>query len=256
MANLLLHMGSQIVDRDILEGVLTPRPTRSWVPIPHIDVLDGVRKTLERTGMRIVNQALGLSRDEARFFGLLEVENGARHQDYATVIGLRNSHDKTFPVGLCMGSCVLVCDNLCFSGEVTLIRRHTRFVRRDLPMLIDQAVGKLGDLRRTQDDRIDSYRAFEMTDLLVHDLVINAMDARVIGPTKLPQVLALWRKPEHVEFQDRTAWSLFNAITETLKGTNLHELSRRTQTLHGLFDNYTAVDKTDAVETTVEVESN
>jgi hypothetical protein len=50
-------------------------------------------------------------------------------------------------------------------------------------------------------------------------------------------VLREWRAPRHNEFRagGRTAWRLFNAFTEGLKG-NLDALPRRTQALHGLLD--------------------
>ena len=37
--------------------------------------------------------------------------------------------------------------------------------------------------------------------------------------TRLPAVLREWREPRHPEFREgRTAWRLFNAFTEALKG--------------------------------------
>ncbi len=47
--------------------------------------------------------------------------------------------------------------------------------------------------------------------------MIKALDARAITVTQIPAVLAEYRKPRHVEFEDRTAWSWFNCVTETLK---------------------------------------
>jgi len=60
---------------------------------------------------------------------------GQETSDYAWIVGLRNSHDKTYPAGLVAGSKVFVCDNLCFSGEVRLSRKHTRHAVRDLKHL-------------------------------------------------------------------------------------------------------------------------
>jgi hypothetical protein len=67
--------------------------------------------------------------------------------------------------------------------------------------------------------------------------VIQALDARVVPVTRIPLVLQEWRQPRHLEFRegDRTAWRLFNAFTEALKG-NLDALPGRTQALHGLLD--------------------
>jgi hypothetical protein len=206
------------------------------VPVPHNRLLDTTQQALEHSGLRVVSEAHGLARDGRRYFGLLQVVNGHEDRDYGLVIGLRNSHDQSFPAGLVVGANVFVCDNLSFSGEVRLARKHTSRIERDLPQLIERAVGRLGDLRRTQEDRFAAYRQRELTDGAAHDLIIQALDARVLPLLRVPEVIQEWREPRHPEFsQGRTAWRLFNAFTETLKG-NLGELPRRTQALHGLLD--------------------
>ena len=55
-------------------------------------------------------------------------------------------------------------------------------------------------------------------------------------PAMLPKVLKEWREPQHECFEARTGWSLFNAFTETLKGSNPFRLPKRTAALHGLMD--------------------
>ncbi len=236
-ANLSLHCGSHPTTRDRLAAVATPPRTPSWVPIPHHRLLAGVQAALERAGLAVVTEAHSLSRDGTRYFGLLQVTNGADNPgDFGLVVGLRNSHDKSFPAGLVVGASVFVCDNLSFSGEVRLARKHTAHVERDLPQLIDRAVGRLGELRRTQEERFAAYRRRELTDGAAHDLLIQALDARVVAVTRIPEVLREWRTPHHPEFRvGRTAWRLFNAFTESLKG-GLDVLPRRTQALHGLLD--------------------
>jgi hypothetical protein len=101
---------------------------------------------------------------------------------------------------------------------------------------VDRAVGLLGGLRRTQEQRFAAYKGHELTDGQAHDTLVRALDAKVLPVTRLPDVIQEWREPRHPEFRDgRTAWRLFNAFTEILKG-NLGELPRRTQALHGLMD--------------------
>jgi hypothetical protein len=235
--NLILHAGADAVSRDQISAVKTPARTATWVPIPHDRLLEGVQTTLERAGLHVVSEAHGLTHDGARYFGLLHVANGHPDQDFGLVVGLRNSHDKRFPAGLVVGANVFICDNLSFSGEVRLARKHTAHVERDLPSLIEGAVGRLGDLRRSQEQRFGAYKQHELSDGAAHDLVIRALDSRVLPTTHIPGVLREWREPRHPEFREvgRTAWRLFNAFTESLKG-NLEALPKRTQALHGLLD--------------------
>jgi hypothetical protein len=235
--NLMLHCGARAASREQIAAVATPHRTGTWVPIPHGHLLAGVQGCLERAGLAVVTEAHGLTRDGARYFGLLQVANGDNPDDFGLVVGLRNSHDKSFPAGLAVGASVFVCDNLSFAAEVRLARKHTSHIARDLPQLIERAVGRLGDLRRSQEQRFAAYKQRELTDGQAHDLIVQGLDARVLPLTRIPPVLREWREPRHPEFREggRTAWRLFNAFTEGLKG-NLDALPRRTQALHGLLD--------------------
>src|SRR5207249_7085786 len=140
-------------------------------------------------GLSIVNQAHSVTHDGLRYFGLMEIQNGVIHQDYAWVLGLKNSHDKSFPAGIVAGANVLVCDNLSFSGEIKIARKHTRFIVRDLPGLVSGAVGQLSDRWHAQAERINAYRGHELTDVQAHDLVIRALDNRAITVTQVPTIL-------------------------------------------------------------------
>ncbi|MEX2382954.1 MAG: DUF932 domain-containing protein [Opitutales bacterium] len=233
--NLLLHCGSDAVPREELSKVRTPAPTRTWQPIPHPLLLHQVEAALPRYGMRVVSQAHGLSHDGNRYFGLLEVANGSNHPDFSRVLGIRNSHDKRFPAGLVLGNQVLVCDNLSFSGEIKVARKHTTFILNDLPHLIDDGVCRLRDSWHEQDRRIEDYQRCQMRDPIVHDLTIHALDRGIICGSQVPKVLQEYREPRHDAFRPRTLWSWFNACTETLKG-NLGLLPARTQRLHLLCD--------------------
>ncbi len=233
--NLILHCGAEAVERDALKSVRTPVATPTWQPVPHLRLVEQVERALAASQLTVVNQAHALSHGGDRYFGLLQVQNGGVNPDYAWVLGLRNSHDKRFPAGIVAGAAVFVCDNLSFSGEVQLARKHTTRIERDLPMLTERAIGQLVERWHSQDVRIVRYREAAINDATAHDLMIRAVDVGVLPCSNLPKVLTEWREPTHPEFQPRNTWSLFNAFTEALKG-NLPLLPRRTQALHGLMD--------------------
>ena len=238
MANLLMHCGGREVTRDEIANAPTPERTNTWVPVAHNRLLKLAQSTIESQGYSVTNEAHGLWGDGARYFGLMELVGGNANDDYSLVLGLRNSHDKTFPASLALGSQVLVCDNLSFFGEVVLTRRHTRFIERDLPGIVTQAVGRLSEMRTQQADRIDAYKQKRIRDRTAHDLMVRAVDSRVIPVTQLPLVVKEWREPSHDEFTEngRSVWRLFNAFTESFKTRSLEMLPRRSQALHGLLD--------------------
>lgn len=235
---MLLHCGGEHVERRAIYEVPTPARTDTWYPLAHADLLDEVEGQLQGAGFRITGQGHALSHLGARYFGLLEItpEDSDEDRDYGWVVGIRNSHDKTYPAGLVAGSKVFVCDNLAFCGDVRISRKHTRFAARDLKHLTARAVGQLGDRFHALDCRINAYRDQPVSDRLAHDTVVRALDCRAIVTSQIPDVLREWRQPSHEDFAARNAWSLFNAFTEASKGINPATLVTRTQALHGLFD--------------------
>lgn len=241
MESLNLMIGSEKdskrIERGDLTKIATPSSTETWVPIPHARFLDTIEKCLTRSGLTTVTEAHGVTHEGRRYFGMLQVQNGSTPGDYSVIVGLRNAHDKRFNAGLAVGARVFICDNLSFSGEIQIGRKHTRFINRDLPQLIESAVGRIGDLRRSQDERFIAYKGKTLSDARVNDILIQSLDARVVPASRIPAVLEEYRNPGHEEFKEkRNAWRLFNAYTEVLKGSNIFERPRVTQALHGLID--------------------
>jgi hypothetical protein len=89
-----------------------------------------------------------------------------------------------------------------------------------------------------QDQRIARYKATRLSNMRAHHLIVKALEARAIPATAVPTAVAEWRRPSHSEFAEggRTAWRLFNSLTESLKSRSLDALPRRTQMLHGMLD--------------------
>ena len=240
---MLLHCGGQVIERDALFGITTPPATDTWFPLSHRHLVVEVETQLVDAGFNLLGQTHAISHDGNRYFGILEVSQfGNMPQNgHGWVVGLRNSHDKTFPAGLVAGTKVFICDNLAFSGLIQIRRKHTRFAVRDLRQLTARAIGQLGTHLVQLDKRIEAYQHMRLTDSRAHDLVIKATDCRAITTSQIPEVLAHWRKPEHEEFRPRTAWSLFNAFTEAFKEINPHTAIARGEALHGLFDGAVAL---------------
>ncbi len=234
--NLYLHCGGALVETEQLERVETPEAVGRWQPVGHAKLAAQVRRGLEDAGMQVLTEAHALNRGGAQYFGLMQVAvDGHESDDWGTIVGLRNSHDKRFPAALAMGSSVFVCDNCAMNGEVVLARRHTTNILRDLPQVTARAIGKLSDFVGMTERRADAYRNREMGNAEAHDLIVRALDAHAITTTMVPKVLEQWRAPNHAEFKDRNLWSLYNAFTETLKG-GLLKLPRRSEALHGVLD--------------------
>ena len=249
--NLVLHCGAQAVERTALDSVVTPVATATWQPIPHLRLVEQVELALTSCRFHVVNQAHSLSADGSRYFGLMQIRNGRKEADYAWVLGLRNSHDKSFPAGIVAGTQVFVCDNLSFGGEVKFARKHTRFIQRDLPFIVARAIARLGEKWQTQERRIAVYKDRLLNDSEAHDLLVRALLIGAIGSRTVLPVLDQWRNTVHNEFAPRTVWRLFNAFTETLKGDNLMFLPKRTEALQLLLDRHVGIAEGDRTLTEI-----
>jgi hypothetical protein len=238
---LMLHAGATKVTGAELKDVPTPQPTDTWHPIPHHLLLGHVREALTSRDIGIISEQHGLQSSGDNYFGVLTVGRQSELGDFNYVVGLRNSHAKRFPAGLVVGLHVTVCDNLSFSGEIRMDRKHTTHIERDLEGLVLNSVGQLSDRWVDQERRVEAYRNTKVSNIRAHDILIHGLDSRIITAHQLPQILGRWRKPQHEEFEPRTAWSLFNCFTEVLKDISLFLLAPRTQALHGLLDQFCGV---------------
>jgi hypothetical protein len=133
------------------------------VPLPHGQVLTTVEHTLVANGYLVTDMRLGVSSDQCRFFGTLDLS--FRLIDGVTLaVGVRNSTDKTFPLGFCSGSRVFVCDNLAFRSELLVRTKHTRFGQERFMTAICAAVQRLQNFQASEVFRLEQARSTRLTE--------------------------------------------------------------------------------------------
>jgi hypothetical protein len=237
MNGLILHCGGQVKTRDEVFAVPVPEATGTYVPLPFESFITRIEKQLLVEGIRVVGEQFALSHNGMRFFGLLGLEMpGHNSALYRSVLGLRNSYDKSFSTGVCIGASVFVCDNLSFNGEVSFARKHTANLLRDLSWLLTETVSRLPGKFLAQAATFDAYQNTDLTDAKAHDLIIRLVDEGALNVGDIRTVLREWRQPKHVEFAEhKNGWRLFNAATEAIKG-DLWRLPARTTKLHKVLD--------------------
>ncbi len=234
MSNLIVHSGGKIVDREAVFATETPEPNGKHYPVPHGVLVDEIQNQLTGYGYKVNKEEHCLAQNGNHWFGVFELST--ERDDRTIVVGGRNSHDKRFSASVAMGNRVFVCDNLSFSGEVSLSRKHTRYVLRDLPGLTMRAVAKLTHAKHRQDQQFAAYQGTQLSDERARSLMIEGVKRKILPTTKIPEILKEWEQPSHEEFADQTVWRFFNAVTEVAKGWGHQTMIRRTQMLHGLCD--------------------
>ncbi len=229
---LMLHAGAAEVAYDELREVATPPRTATHVPVAHHEIVELMRYTLGFYGHEIAEEHHAVTEDGARYFGLLSLRS--TYGDYTDTVGLRNSHDRRFPVGIAFGSRVFVCDNLAFHAEHVIRRKHTANAKRELPGLVAEVIEPLRDRRQSQLRTFDRYRSTPLCDELADHAILSLYRCGVLNIQRVPEVVEQWEAPLH-DWGERTAWRLFNAATFSLTGKVAENPAVTTQ-LHRIID--------------------
>jgi hypothetical protein len=231
--SLMLHIGAKPASYEELRALNTPEATATHVPIPHFRVVDLVKTAVGMYGHEVVDAHYGVTEDGNRFFGLLSLKSP--YTGYEDTVGLRNSHDKSFPVSVGFGSRVFVCDNLAFIAEQSIRRKHTIALKRDLPGLIGEMIEPLALHREKQARTFERYRTTTLTDERADHIVLDCYRKGVINLQRIDDVLEQWETPAHAEFDQKNVWRLFNGVTHALAG-KVAENPRLTSQLHTVID--------------------
>lgn len=213
---LMLHRGAEAIDYDALRQLETPPATQTHIPIPHFRVRDLVVTAVGMYGAEVVAEHHGVTPDGMKYFAVLSLKSP--YTGYEDMVALRNSHDKSFPIQVGIGSRVFCCDNMALIADHSVKRRHTANLRRDLPGLIGEMIEPLALHREAQHNTFQRYRFTQLTDQLADHAIMQMFRTGILNIQRIPEVLKEWETPSFAEFNERNAWRLFNAATYALTG--------------------------------------
>jgi hypothetical protein len=98
MEGLIAHCGADYLGRQELLTLPVPESTATHKVVSHADIVAGLIESLHYRHLHVVRDQYALTKDGMRMFGFLEINDGT--SDVGFAIGVRNSHDKTFSLGL------------------------------------------------------------------------------------------------------------------------------------------------------------
>ncbi len=225
---LMLHRGARAIRREDLTRMSTPEGRGRWRPRPHFQVVEELIRSAWERNLTPTTETYGVRHDtltldgrellipDANLYGVLTFE--ADLPGMAGAIAFRHSNAQKFAVEFVSGASVFCCDNGVISGvECTRCKaKHTTGLT--LRQLTDQAVDLyLASLDGTRQFARRLERTLLRDDQANH-LVVEAAREGAISSSKILTVLDEYHEPKHEEFKSRTAWSLYNAHTEVMKG--------------------------------------
>jgi hypothetical protein len=226
--------GAREVSLEELGDYPAPPSTTTWFPVSHSAVINRVEETLDAAGFAIDKRQLLVSHSGQRMFATLDLK--AELSSGVTLsVGVRNSTDKTFPIGFCCGSRVFVCSNLAFRSEVEISRRHTRFGEHRFAEATSLAVQGLHVFQAQEHERISRLQAWELAPQEADSFLLRAFEKQIVSSRVLPDVVREWRSPSFEAFAPRTAWSLLNSFTHVFKARQLSSPQRAARLTMSLY---------------------
>jgi hypothetical protein len=212
---LLSHVDTDLVTREQLALVETPDATRSFKPIPHLELVETLEQSLRQNHITIRKEQFALRRDGSTLFGVLQLA----YQDTAdggAALGLRTANNRTMSIQLCAGLQVFICDNMVFRGDlIALNRKHTSGLH--LRTELNHAVLRFQDHFGRLTGEIGNLKERNLSDpdakAIIHDVFVQG----IIPIRLLPEASNLYFEPFVDEFRPRNAWSLHNAFTAVAK---------------------------------------
>ena len=231
---LMTHCGGNVATLEDLRLVPLPEETSSYKPLSHYDLVMNIQRvasdmlrdhTFEKGSYALANNG-------SRLFGVHTYWTEAN--DLALAIGFRNSYDKSMSVGIAIGASVFVCDNLMFTGTITVLRKHTLNVIDDLETAILKVVYKARHQFTRITESAEQLRSLPLEDDDAFKMLGLLFGHKVLTPRQLPVARAEWLTPSHKAFQPRNSWSFYNAVTAALKSTPPQRILERHLALHDL----------------------
>ncbi len=232
---LLLSGDSRAATLDDIRAIPVPLATRTYQPVPHEQLSSMLVEMAENLlpNFSHASSHYGLAAEGNKMFGVHTFKSSNTAMGLS--IGFRNSYDRSMSLGIAVGASVLVCDNLALCGDITILRKHTLNVIRDM-----QTMALAGIYRSQQTysqilEDAEAMRLQEIDDDQAYRMLGLVYGRGIITPRQIPVAHQEWQNPSYADFQPRTTWSLYNAFTESLKTTPPQSIMEKHLGLHQLF---------------------
>jgi hypothetical protein len=217
MNGMMLHRGAIEVKRHDLDLVPLPEATDSYQPVSHYDLTDRLLTISQDilTDYCLVGEKYALARQGQQLFAFLQLKK--EEADMGLCIAYRNSYDRSMSVGMAIGATVFICDNMALTGEITVMKKHTKNVWTTLEDLAISTIYRSQKNYRNIQVSADRMRSITFSDADAFSHLGMLFGKDIVSPRQISVVRDEWLRPSHDVFKERNAWSFYNACTEALK---------------------------------------
>ncbi|NQV50216.1 MAG: hypothetical protein HQ507_06945 [Candidatus Marinimicrobia bacterium] len=217
---------------DDLKDIPTPPGTRSYQPIPHYALAVKIANIAQEllTGFDLDNSVYGTARDGAQLFGLHTFKKS--NNELGLSIAFSSSLDKSISLKIATGGVVTICSNLCLTGKIMKARKHTTTLLDDLDEMILTSVFRARSSYTSAIMDTEVMKGVVVEDDGAYRALGHLFGHKILSPRQMPVALKEWKRPSHQDFDPRTLWSLYNAVTEALKSSPPQNIMERHIQLH------------------------
>ena len=228
------------------EEVYTASPfiwDNPYAVISNKDIMDKIEDNLHHLGIEVVSENYRAARTKTGIIkGVIGEWNlASNNSDFGTRLAFRNSYDKSMSFAFVIGGNIFVCSNGMIRGDYGLKRVHKGVAFDDAMKSIDdgfESVNKnfnileeqIGYMKEIKVDKELSYKL--IGDLFFEQSAISLEQLNVVKRELFESENFL-----HINDEGFNAYSLYNAVTESLKSSHPLNYVKNHTALHTLFEN-------------------
>lgn len=195
-----------------------PKVTATYRPYPHIDMVNMVNRQLAGHGFKTISERFQISHDHSRMFVTALIPKNDKLSDkHITMVGYRNSYDKTAAAGFGIGAQVVVCSNMSFFADLIVKHKHTINIVETMAARIEESVKMIADKEKEQLEFFKMLRRTILASSKSKNIMLDAVELKIIDGTDLKVIRDGYASPAHKQFKRGTAWALYNAFTTAMK---------------------------------------
>jgi hypothetical protein len=233
---LVAHVDTTRVSEPEVLAVPEVAYTRSWHPIHHGKVVAAVEGQLQSIGIEVARKDYSLTKNGMDMFASWTLDQASEGR--AWMIGIRNSMQKNFALGITAGTFVFVCDNRAFNGDFVEFRKHTSGLTDDeLRFLAARAVDGVVVNCKQFEEWHTTLREVPVNEAQRKILTYNALDRGILPPSQFKALQGAY-KEEQGEGGGDTLHTFHGANTRVMRDASLFAVGDRNKKLTTLCNEY------------------
>lgn len=233
-----------------LYQVPVPKPTNTYCPVSHQDIIEAVLEQVDKSNLIVKDEIYNINAGGDKVMGRMLIQS--QDEELGMMLAFKNSYNKSMSLGFAAGGNVFICSNGMVVGDVRVIHKHTWGVKREIERAISETKDymhyKFNDLLEAKNWMKDMERpslkrtAELMGKMYFEDNIITANQLGVVkreleevyNPEKSAQIVTDGKESGH--FYGDSMWDFYNNITESLKGSSSDKYIENHINIHKFFE--------------------